>query len=316
MKALTIIAFSEIQSLFREKIIYSIASVFIFMAILSSYITWATYSTVGTVYSSSIAFMHQHGIIEIPTNPFHQIPTLATFDNLIVYITLIGTLLAIVVGHRSMMRERISGILQLVFSRPILKRDVLLGKVLGLAIVLLSVVILTAFVSIVSLWFLPLQLLTTTDVAHLLFFFSLSFLYMFFFALIGLLLSIATKSESLALFIPILIWVGITFVLPELSTGQSPTALLNPVTLLQVPPAEGLFQQIQFVVTPMSLGWHYTTISGEVLGSSLTADHSLKQILADHWVHIITFISGIVFTVLFSSKYLEAFNPQGDVVKE
>ena len=316
MSIVSTIALSEIKSLFREKIVYSITGVFICMALVSSVIGWATFTTVDSVYKASIVFIHGQGIVGTPANPFHPIPVLASFDNLIVYVTLIGTLLAIIIGHRSMMRERKSGILQIIFSRPVSKHKIVLGKVLGLEVVLGCIIVLTALVSIVSVWFLPLQSISVHDVTHLVFFFTLSFLYLSFFALLGLFFAIVTRSESLALFIPILIWVGVTFVLPELATGLTPTALLNPVTLLQIPPAEGIFSSIQSVISPLSIGWHYTTISGELLGSSFTDSHPVMDVLKDQSTKLFTLFFGIFTLLILSFKYLSNFNPQSDTINE
>jgi ABC-type transport system involved in multi-copper enzyme maturation permease subunit len=273
MKNIFIIAFAEIKSLLREKIVYSITIVFIFMSMASSFIGWSTFTTANAIYKSSVVFLQGQGVMDIPSNPLLKVPTLASFDNLIVYISLIGALLAIIIGHRSMMRERKSGILQIIFTKPISKKSLILGKVLGLSLTIFSIVGITALISILSSYFLPLTHLNISDISHLLIFFLLSFFYMLLFLLIGLYFAIQAKSESLALFIPVCIWVCITFVLPELATGLTPTALLNPVTLLQLPVLDTFFQTTQKFIQPVSVAWHYYAISGELLGSSFA--HSL-----------------------------------------
>ena len=50
---------------------------------------------------------------------------------MIIYVILIGGLLAISTGYAAGMRERKAGVLKLLFSRPISKEDFLLGKLLG-----------------------------------------------------------------------------------------------------------------------------------------------------------------------------------------
>jgi ABC-type transport system involved in multi-copper enzyme maturation permease subunit len=201
------IASAEIRALFREKTMYSITGVFLLMTAASSFIGWSTFTTAEAVYRASVVYLHAQGVSTVPENPLHSIPTLASFDNLIVYILLVGALLAIIVGHRSFMRERRSGILQVLFTRPVPKRSFVLGKILGLGLVLFSIISMTAIISIALSFFLPLQHITMGDIGHALVFFLLSFFYMLFFALCGLFFSIVSKSESLALFIPICIWV-------------------------------------------------------------------------------------------------------------
>ena len=310
------IASSEIKSLFREKIVYSITAVFVFMSLASTFISWSTYSTVNSVYRASVIFIKNHGVTNIPQNPFHLIPALATFDNLIVYIILIGSLLGIIMGHRSIIRERKSGVLQIIFTRSTTHKEIILGKILGLMAVLFGVVAVTAMVSTISTVFLPIQSFTFSDFAHLFLFFILSFLYMLFFTLVGFFFSIKSKSESLALFIPLLIWVGITFILPELATGLSPTALLNPVTLLNIPLPTGVFIHLQSIISPISLGAHYTAISGDLLGSSFVHNRPIMEIIKNHWLHMITLLSGIILLAYLSFSQLKKFDSQKDNINE
>lgn len=311
-----IIAGAEIRALFREKTMYSITGVFLLMTAASSFIGWSTFTTADAVYRASVVYLHAQGVNTVPENPLHSVPVLASFDNLIVYILLIGALLAIIIGHRSFMRERRSGILQVLFTRPVPKRSFVLGKIIGLGLVLFGIMSMTAITSICTSFFLPLQRITIGDIGHALMFFLFSFLYMLFFALCGLLFAIVSKSESLALFIPICIWVGITFVLPELATGLTPTALLNPVTILQLPPLTGFFSTAQHILFPISLGWHYTTISGELLGSSFSASLPIRQVCSGHWLEITTLCISVLTLGFLSATALRRFDPRGDYVNE
>lgn len=316
MKNILTITFAEIRSLFRERIVYSITLVFILMSMASSFIGWSTFTTANAVYKSSVLFLQNQGVINIVTNPLLKISTLTSFDNLIIYISLIGALLAIIIGHHSMMHERKSGILQVLFTRPITKKSVIFGKVLGLSITIFSIVGITALISILSSYFLPLTPLNFSDISHLLVFFFISFLYMLFFAVIGLYFAINAKSQSLALFLPVCIWVGITFILPELGTGLTPTALLNPVTLLQLPVLDIFFQTSQKLLAPFSLAWHYYTISGELLGSSFIASLPILKVLMKNIIQIFTLLGGTFIFLFLSIKSLEKFDPRGDVVNE
>ncbi len=316
MKNTLTITFAEIKSLFRERIVYSITLVFILMSMASSFIGWSTFTTANAVYKSSVVFLQGQGITNIASNPLLKISTLTSFDNLIIYISLIGALLAIIVGHHSMMHERKSGILQVLFTRPVTKKSVIFGKVLGLSITIFSIVGITALISILSSYFLPLTPLNFSDISHLLVFFFISFLYMLFFAVIGLYFAINAKSQSLALFLPVCIWVGITFILPELGTGLTPTALLNPVTLLQLPILDTFFQVSQKLLAPFSLAWHYYTISGELLGSSFTASLPILKVLMKNILQILTLLGGTFIFLFLSIKSLERFDSKGDVVNE
>lgn len=215
-----------------------------------------------------------------------------------------------------MMRERKSGILQILFTRPITKKSLILGKALGLSLAIFSIVGVTALISIISSYFLPIAHLGLSDISHLIVFFLISFFYMLFFALVGLFFAIQAKSESLALFIPVCIWVGLTFVLPELATGLTPTALLNPVTLLQLPPIDPFFEASQKLLTPFSLTWHYYIISGELLGSSFTHNLPIIKVISKNGVQILTLLSSIFGLLFLSIKSLKKFDPKADFINE
>jgi hypothetical protein len=104
--------------------------------------------------------------------------------------------------------------------------------------------------------------------------------------------------------------------LPELATGLTPTALLNPVTILQLPAGEGFFVTAQHVLFPISLGWHYTNISGELLGSSFSASVAIGQVFRSHWVEMVTLCISILTLGTLSMSALQKFDPHEDYVTE
>ncbi len=315
MNPLFVIAISEVKTLFKERIFFLLLGVFIFMTLASSFIGWSTYTTTNAVYHSSVIFLHQHGVAQVPANPVLSFPALASFRNIIIYMFLIGSLMAIVVGNRSFIRERKSGVLQLLFTRPISLSTLLLGKVIGICVALFSIISITAIVSIVSSYFLPLQHLGTSDITRLLVFYGYSFFYILLFAFLGLLFAIVARSESLALFIPVCIWVGISFVMPELVTGQTPTALLNPVTIDQMINQGSFFSLMQQSLTPISLGWHYTSLGSQLLNA--TADtRSTLEIFQGNINNVIVLIVALVSSYLLMFSALQKYDVQSDVVNE
>lgn len=315
MYSIYVIATSEVKTLFKERIFFILLGVFIFMTLASSFIGWSTYTTTNAVYGASAIFLHQHGVAQVPANPVLSFPALASFRNIIVYMFLIGSLMAIVVGNRSFMRERKSGVLQLLFTRPVSLSTLLIGKIMGICFILLSIISLTAFVSIVSSYFLPLQHLGTPDIIRLLVFYSYSFFYILLFAFLGLLFAIIAKSESLALFIPVCIWVGISFVMPELVTGQTPTALLNPVTIDQILNQGSFFSLMQHFLTPVSLGWHYTSLGSQLLNATVDTRSTL-EILVMNKNNIIVLAIALISSYLLILTALQKYNVQGDALQE
>jgi len=294
MSSILTIAMQEVKVLFRERVFFLLLSIFIVMTLASSFIGLVATTTTTSIYNASVDFLRQGGANNIPSNPLNALPALTNFRNVIVYIFLIGSLLAIVIGHRSFIRERKSGVLPLLLTRPISPTTLFIGKVLGICAALLSITIITFVVSVLSSSMLPFQRLVSEDIMRLFLFYIFSFFYLLFFTFLGLLFAIRTRSESLALFIPVCIWVGISFVLPELVSGQTPTSLLNPVTMDQTAPAGTFFALMSQYLGPISLGWHYTSFSSQLLNNSLKISSASAG-------SIILANSGKIFTLLVAA---------------
>jgi ABC-type transport system involved in multi-copper enzyme maturation permease subunit len=123
------------------------------MSLASTYIGWSAQHAVTSIYSASAMQLQSEGS-PVPPSPFADLPHLFLLKNMIIYVVLIGALLAINIGHSAGMRERKAGVVKILFSRPVQKRDFIIGKILGISLVLMAIMILAAIVSIVSTFFL------------------------------------------------------------------------------------------------------------------------------------------------------------------
>lgn len=254
MKNSIIIARHEIQSMFREKTFILLLAVFAAMTLASAYIGWSSQHTIDQVYTAAAEQMRQSGKVA-PSSPIADYPHLALLKNMIIYVILIGGLLAISTGYAAGMRERKAGVLKLLFSRPISKEDFLLGKLLGISFVLAAVMLLAAIISAVSSA--VLVNLNAQDMIHLFSFYGFSLVYLLGFAFIGFCSALVKEDEVMALLIPIIFWIAITFVLPQLTSALYPTGSLNPTMpqtdILNSP----TLQTMQDAVYPFSISEHY-----------------------------------------------------------
>ncbi len=270
--AVGVIVKNEWRALLREKTFLLLLGIFLTMTFFSVYIGWSTRTTTNAIYHASVSYLGAHGVANVIPNPLDGISPLLVFDNMLIYILLIGALLAIVIGHRSFIRERASGVLPLTFVRPVGKARYAFAKLLGIFSALLGVVFVTYIVSALSALFIPTLHLSGSEFLYLLGFYIASFVYLAIFAALGLLFAIVSRNESTALFIPILLWVAVVFIVPELTTGQNPVALLNPVTLANALPDQGpFFAFMGKVFGPISIGQFYTRSALDLLRSNATA---------------------------------------------
>jgi ABC-2 type transport system permease protein len=259
MSALLTVAGQEIRSAARERLAIALLVVFLGMTIASAAIGWSSHHTVMSVYNETVLQMGRH----VP-NPFANTSALDVVKNTVIYIVLIGALLAVVVGVRAGVRDRKAGVTDLILSRPIGRRSYLLGKLLGaqawMGIVLVAALIASWF----SVWVISGTPLALTSTALLIGLFALAWVFLLPFSVMGMIAGAKSRHESTALLIPILLWVVATFVIPQLGTAQNPTALLNPVP--GAPATTDLFFRVNHtILQPISITEHFKHASAVIL---------------------------------------------------
>ncbi len=259
MNALFVVAGQEIKSATRERLAIALLVVFLGMALVSSSIGWATHHTVMSVYDQTVLQTGRH----IP-NPFAGASALEITRNTIIYIVLIGALLATVVGVRSAVRDRKAGVTDLIFSRPMGTRAYMLGKLLGVQAWMGIVLVAALLASWLSAWVVLGAPLSWSATASLMGFFAVAWLFLLPFAVLGLVAGARSGHESTALLVPILIWVAVAFVIPQLGTAQNPSALLNPVPSA-ASTTDLFFKVNQAVLQPISITEHFKHAGSVIL---------------------------------------------------
>jgi ABC-type transport system involved in multi-copper enzyme maturation permease subunit len=256
------IAKNEIQHLLRERTFILILTVFILISLASTYIGWASQHTVESVYQESIITLQSLGKA-VPPSPFSNLPPLGIVKNMIIYVVLIGSLLSITIGHSIGTKDQKAGVVRILFSKPLTKREFLIGKALSLGLVLLAILMVSLTISAVSI-----EILSHVSVVmlmQLIGFYAISFFYMLGFGFLGLGFGLMKRNSSVALLSPIIIWVIITFALPEMSSALYPTSSLNPV----LPQTDILYSPILSIIHnvfyPFSISEHYKVFASALL---------------------------------------------------
>ncbi len=248
----------ELLSLRREKLPKVLLLVFMSMVIASGFIGWLTNSTVSNVWAET----RKAGLTHAP-NPFSHVSALFYVRNTVIYMVLIGALMAIVVGVTSMLRDRKAQTFDLVLSRAVTARTYLFGKLLGIALWLSIILAAVASLTWVSVALVTRQLLGISDSTRLFGFFGLSLLFLLIFVLLGMAAGAYARRESSALLVPISVWSIVTFVLPQLGTAAHPVSLLNPVPAPAV--HGGSFDTLNMIVGPLSVTEQFKTAGSLLL---------------------------------------------------
>ena len=264
MNGLAATARHEFLALRRERLPLVLLIVFVVMVSVSSLIGWLTNTTVSGVWEKTT----QAGLTNA-ANPFAEVSPLYYARNTVIYLVLIGALMAIVVGVASTMRDRKARTVDLVLSRPINATTYLLGKLAGIGVWLVAVLLAVATISWASISLITSGPLGLGDTARLLGFYAVALVLLLAFVTLGMLSGIYAARETTALLIPISLWSIAAFVLPQIGTSANPVSLLNPVPSVAVP--GGAFDALNSILSPLSVTEQFKTASGLILGNSEVA---------------------------------------------
>lgn len=257
------IARHQVQSLARRQTFLLMLAVLLLMTALSGYIGWSSHETIIRVYDETVRTLTAAGKTA-PPNPFSAKPRLALLNNMIIYVPLIGALLAIVIGHLSVMDDRHAGVTRVIFSRPVRRSSYFWGKLGGSAAALAIIMVACAALSWVAVALINSGIPTAQEVLRLAAFYSLSGLYLLMFVLIGMVSALLLRSQSMALLAAVAVWVLITFATPQFTSGLRPVASLNPVTD-PVTLSSSPFFKATSKAKPISVNEQYKALSTRIL---------------------------------------------------
>ena len=263
MSTTAAIARQHLRLLSRSHTFLLMLVVLLGMTALSGFIGWSSHATILRVYDETVRTLTAAGK-PVPPNPFAYKPRLSLLNNMIIYVPLIGALLAIVIGNLSITGDRRAGVTRVIFSRPVRRSSYFWGKVAGSAVA--GAVIMTAclLLSVIGLTLINHGLPTAAELLRLTLFYTLSGLYLLLFALIGLVAALLTRSQSLGLFAAVAVWALITFATPQFTSGLRPVASLNPVTDPVAVSHSGFFRATS-KAKPLAVNEQYKALSTRLL---------------------------------------------------
>jgi len=289
-----LIAKKDVKLLIQEKSFLIILAIFIAMSIVSFYIGYSTDHTIINIYNTTaleLKALHQ----PVPPIPLKQEP-LGIMKNMIIYIVLIGSLLAITIGHIIGINDRKAAVTRVLFAKPFSKFEFFLGKSIASLGVLFCAVFFSFIVSGVSLGLT--HMFSIANLLHIFEFYAVSFLYLGGFIYLGLFFAIKTDNSTKAILIPILIWIVVTFALPQMSLALYPTGSLNPVlpetNLINSP----VLSTLHSFVYPFSISEQYKELSAKILEFTINQpsniakySSSLQLMILAVWMIVLALIS-------------------------
>jgi ABC-type transport system involved in multi-copper enzyme maturation permease subunit len=255
------IAAHQIRALRRQRVWTALVVSMLAVSAMAGVLGWSSAHTIVRVYDQAVTLLASSGQ-PAPPNPFLLKPALSLLGNMVVYITLIGALLALVLGHLSLAEDKGNGVGRLVFSRHVSRTRYAMGKMLGCAAALTSLVAVCLLVSVAALLVVN-HSLSAPDLGRLALFYALSWAYLMTFVLIGAVTVLATRNRSLALLAALAVWLVVTFAVPQVTSGLRPTQSLNPV--LEPAGTSQNFFEITQHARPVSIVEQYKAAAGVIL---------------------------------------------------
>lgn len=278
MSTTLVIARQQLRSLSRSQTFLLMLAVLLLMTALSGFIGWSSHATIIRVYDETVRTLTAAGK-PAPPNPFALKPRLSLLNNMIIYVPLIGALLAILIGQRSVTDDRQAGVTRAIFSRPVRRSSYFWGKLAGSAFAGAVIMAACLVLSVVGLTVINRGLPTGLELLRLTLFYGLSGLYLLLFVLIGTVAALLTRSQSMGLFAGVAVWVLVTFATPQFTSGLRPVASLNPVTD-PVAVSNSAFFRATSRAKPIAVNEQYKALSTRLLtvGSGLEPAKTATQL--------------------------------------
>lgn len=138
------------------------------------------------------------------------------------YLEILGALFAFIIGFTSISRERSRGTSLLLLSRPVSKRNILFGKVIGLFAVWTTVLATIYVISVISILAIGHGRLTSLDFMRLSFAFIAADIYLLFWTIFAVAITARLKKFSSAILVGITSWLVVVLVIPQIGDTMDP----------------------------------------------------------------------------------------------
>ncbi|WP_425102444.1 ABC transporter permease [Tropicibacter sp. S64] len=259
-----LIARQSLAELARDRSVLILIVFFAAMVLVTAWLGWSATNTVNAIYADAATYLSASGQ-PVPPNPVSQTAPLAVLRNLGVYISLIGAFGSIVIGQLLIETDRRAGTLPLIGARPFERRDLALGKMRALVTATGAMMAVAGVISVATLFTIPSLVVGPVDLLRLALFLVAGWAYITIFGFVALGAAARMPATASGLIAATVVWLVMTFVLPELTANVHPTAAINPVSTLANTPDSGFFHLMSRVLGPLSLAEGFAWASGDLL---------------------------------------------------
>jgi ABC-2 type transport system permease protein len=291
LRAAFIIAAKEYKDALRSGLFLTV--LFFLLCLSAASIMVASIQFQGDVadYQKSVKILQELG--KTPSVPPQFFP-LKLLRGLVDYLEMIGAILGILLGYFSIAKEKNQKTLQLVLTRPLERRDLMTGKILGNAAVLSSVLLLVGGLIWLTIWFLGGVMVWGDELIKLLLTLVFSLAYVMIFFSLAAFLSLRMRNPAGSLTVSLVIWLVVAVILPQIGDtmdpdNQIPGGFFKAMNMDRAQEKEVIarfsgYEMIRNAIEESSITKHYERMSFALLGiKDEFNEKSLGYILDQKW---------------------------------
>jgi ABC-type transport system involved in multi-copper enzyme maturation permease subunit len=311
------IAKKEYTDALKNKVFLTFLLFLVGLIVISVYIGSLDFQSKVSVYQKAYEQLMQSGqSADNLTKP--EFYPLQLLRGSIEYLEIIGAVLAIALGYLSIAKEKGNTTLQLILTRPISRISFFLGKMIGNALLLLSVSIIVFICIYIIVRLIGGVQLTSLETVKLLSSFFYSWIYLCIFFSLSATLALLLRSLPNALILVFVTWILFVLIVPQIgdtmdTDNQVPGGFFNAIHV-DKSQSKIILQQFTFYETARnaleeaSITKHYERLTFAILGiKDIYNNKSLSFILQDKWNEIIWLLSyfillGISSIIVFATK--------------
>jgi ABC-type transport system involved in multi-copper enzyme maturation permease subunit len=309
MNSAWVVARKELLDLRRDRLFLVLVSFLVGAALLSVIVAAIAFRGELDAYHQYVRDLAASGGTTVPAAP--KLFPLQQLRGGVEYLEILGALFAIVLGYGTIAKEKYRGTLPLLLSRPLGRFAIPAGKVLGLAVVWMLVVVILAAATTLSLVAIGTAPLTWHDLVRILIAAGLAWCYLVLWSSVAIAITALAPRLSTALVVAIVIWLVFVLILPQIGDtmdpdNQVPGGLFATLGVQKADENAVLahfasYDGIRNGIEVSSITKHFERLSLAFLGiKDKYNQQSLAFILADVWPYAITLVAATVASVGFA----------------
>ena len=220
MRNVSIIAKKEIRDAVRSRQVLLLIAFLSLVILISVWVSAASFGVKMNEYNAYLSALPPQLKLQALARP--QLFPLTLLRSGVEYLEILGALFAFIIGFTSISRERSRGTSLLMLSRPITKREFILGKILGLFAIWSSVLTVIYATSVGAILVIGHGQLRVIDYVRLAIAFVGADVYLLFWSIFAVAITSRMKQFTSAILVGITSWLVVVLVIPQIGDTMDP----------------------------------------------------------------------------------------------